>query len=281
MKKIGISYSGHFEEKHILFSRAIRKANYNEGTLKEISLLYSGGLDSTALAIYLLERYDKVHLITCLSGLSPFGHNWISPNLSRLKELYGDRLIFEKIIISEIKKKIMGPSLQLMRKSRSPLAICLICKLAMETGEILYCKKNHIHECTDGNSINQTEFFLQKRAYLKSSNSFFKRWGLKYRMNPLYYKSRDKQRKKLDSLGFERANSIIKGMQEIGINNMSDYNSKQPLCLGAVGGFIYSSPFRSFPIIRDFGLNTKEALKFRKIAEKRADIIIKTSLLSF
>ena len=57
--------------------------------MKKISLMYSGGLDSTLTALTLGKTYDKVHLLTYKRGYGHWFVKWSSTRVDELDQYLG------------------------------------------------------------------------------------------------------------------------------------------------------------------------------------------------
>jgi hypothetical protein len=62
----------------------LRPGAYPELREDEIALMFSGGVDSTATAVMLAERYRRIHLVTYRNG---YGHWYHHRSAARVDEL--------------------------------------------------------------------------------------------------------------------------------------------------------------------------------------------------
>ena len=65
--------------------------HYPEVRKNEIALMFSGGVDSTATAIMLAEKFDRVHLVTYKNGYGHYYFNRTQKRVEELNEALGDR----------------------------------------------------------------------------------------------------------------------------------------------------------------------------------------------
>jgi len=236
---------------------------------KEITLMYSGGLDTTYAAIQLAREYDKVHLLTFCNGFC------VRPHASKrhvciLKGKFGEdkfehSIISVKEVLSLFKKGLIAD----MLKIRSPLLFDLCCRLSMEVATIFYCLDKGITHATDGNNPDtQGEMFLQQDKYLVAVDTFFRRHNIQYVRPVRSLKSRDEVIKKLQEYGIETG---IDSFKKVGVTTQL---FTQPFCLWAPVAFLFTSRLRKIPFINFFGLSTEDAVAFRlKKEELAADII--------
>ena len=73
---------------------------YPEVKEKEIALMFSGGVDSTATAIMLAEHYDKVHLVTYKNGYGHYYHHRTRKRVDELNKALGDKFIYTLMSVS-------------------------------------------------------------------------------------------------------------------------------------------------------------------------------------
>lgn len=232
---------------------------------KEIALMYSGGLDTTYIALQLAEKFSKVHLLTFCNGFC-VRVDASKKHVSLLREKFGTDK-FEHSIIS------VAPILSFLKKglwkdiikTRSPLLFDLCCRLSMETAVIFYCLERGIKYVTDGNNPDtQGEIFLQQEEYLNKAGAFFSQYGIQYVRPCEYLESRNRVTKKLEEAG------IKTGVNLLGKIGITTQLFTQPFCLWAPITFFFTSNIRKLPFVKYFSLSTKDAVMFRLKKEKRA-----------
>jgi len=236
---------------------------------KEIALMYSGGLDTTYLALQLAEGFSKVHLLTFCNGIC-LRVGASNKHALMLQEKYGKEK-YEHAIISigdifaVIKKGITTD----MLKYRSPLLFDLCCRLSMEMATICYCIEKGVLYATDGsNPYTQGEMFIQQGEYLNTSGELFSEYGIQYIQQYRHRESRQNILKKLEASGIKTG---VRFFESIGITSQL-FN--QPFCLWAPIAFFFTSRLRKIPFIKYFGLSAKDAIRFRRDKEKIAKAFI-------
>jgi PP-loop superfamily ATP-utilizing enzyme len=127
-----------------------------------ISLMFSGGIDSTNAAIKLSEEYDKVHLLTYCNG---YGHFYLENSKKRAIELnnkFQNKFIHHLIPIGDIfNKMIVATLLKDYKEFKSGFIWCMGCKMAMHTRSIIYNLENNIKYMSDGSSQDSDEMVEQ------------------------------------------------------------------------------------------------------------------------
>src|SRR5690348_4569084 len=67
--------------------------NFPAVKANEIALMFSGGVDSTATAILLAERYERVHLVTYRNGYGHYYHHRTERRVHELNRALGERFV--------------------------------------------------------------------------------------------------------------------------------------------------------------------------------------------
>lgn len=161
----------------------------------KVTVLFSGGMDSSAVALFYLKKGCKVQLITFDNGAERDMDNpRIRADLIKRKfgtqcswKLLSSRELFHRIAIKNLEKDI---------KNYGNL-ICCGCKLAMLAELIIYCKKHGIKIIADGFEKGQVYYPEQHPDYISATDSFAKGFGISYE-HPVY-KMSAKAIKKINS----------------------------------------------------------------------------------
>ena len=75
-----------------------KKEDIQKG-LKETTIMYSGGLDSTATAVMLSEFYDRIHLLTFNNGYVHLFIKWSKKNFKSFSDVMGkDRFVHHILV---------------------------------------------------------------------------------------------------------------------------------------------------------------------------------------
>lgn len=232
---------------------------------KDIVVMFSGGLDSTAVVLLLLKQNYKVHMLTYNNGLCVK----LSSVNSRVEEFvkkYNKKNIIHYIIdtkdtISFLKKHYKN----IQNKTKSPLLFDLMCKFAMEINTVLYCKRNNISLVADGNNFAQNQIFLQQKEYLNVIDNFYNFYEIKS-IHPIFF-----VKNKKESLNYlKKENMNIAGSKFFPVFGISSQFLHQPFCLWAFVSFLFTSPLRKIGFEKFCGLNINDAIETRKYLQKYA-----------
>lgn len=154
-----------------------------------ISILFSGGPDSSLAALKALERADTVHLLTFHhKKMGKIGkHRKVA---KEMQQLYGEKRVigyeddieplFNKFFFTGMQKRLFR-----YRTFYIPW-ICGACKLAMHIAAIRY---NHAHQIKityDGGNIESAPYFLdQMEPYINGIKDLYHSYGMQYEC-PVY-----------------------------------------------------------------------------------------------
>lgn len=222
--------------------------------MKEISLMYTGGLDTTLAAFLLAKKFDKMHLLT-FNFKSNLFINFSKKNVKRLKKLFGKKVVHRIININNLIKKVNNYFLKEVFYYKSPFIYELACRFAINVATLDYNLRNKIKHTADGSSIEQNHWPEQGQEYLKYVKYFFNNYGVIY-LIPVYdFGSRRKRRNFLLKQGFKFGPKKF--------TNLSFFiNSMQPFCIHDVWG----SLFRRLNL---FMLDENKVLIYMKQKERR------------
>lgn len=174
---------------------------------EEVSLMFSGGIDSTTAAILLSRRYRHVHLLTYCNG---YGHYHIDRTRRRVDELRrvaGDRFthvvrptreLFERLVVGRLRDEY--------RRWGSAFIWCLGCKLAMHAESVVYDLEHGIRNMADGSSRSTGEMVEQMLVSVYMVREFYARFGIDYR-TPVYDVPRG------DEIAFVRESGFRMGLR--------------------------------------------------------------------
>jgi hypothetical protein len=236
---------------------------------KEIVLMYSGGLDTTYIALNLARQYEKVHLLTFCNGICLRPHA-SRKHVSLLCEKFGkDKFKHTIIPVEEIFSFLKKDILADMSKYRSPLLFDICCRLSMEIAVILYCLDKEIKYACDGsNPKTQGQMFIQQGEYLNRVDKFFAGYGIQIDRSYKILSSRDQISLELRNSGVDTGASWLKFF------GISTQLFTQPFCLWAPVAFLFTSAIRKLPGISFFSLSLEKAVLFRAEKEKLAQKFI-------
>lgn len=199
---------------------------------KEISLMFSGGVDSTMAAITLSKQYGKVHLLTYCNG---HGHYNLKNSKNRANELinkFGNKFIHHLIPIEDLfKKMVIDTLLDDYKEFKSGFIWCLGCKMTMHTRSIIYNLENKIKFMSDGSSQDTSEMVEQMPISVSLIMMFYEKYGIDFFV-PVYKQTREEKIKKLKELKFN-----------MGIPIKDRFIGIQPRC---IPGELYYMPYLLF-----------------------------------
>ena len=218
---------------------------------KAISLMFSGGIDSSYAAIELAKEYDIVYLVTYSNG---YGHFQIKRAKKRFNELnkrfpgkfrffYSSiKNIFEEILINGIDND--------SKKYSSAFIWCMGCKLSMHSQTIIFNKKKGIKFAADGSSQDTNELVEQSSFALSLISDLYEKNGISFK-TPVYDINRKDKRRESRNRGFS-----------LGIKIMDRHLGIQPKC---IPGELYYSPFlimgkQPYHQVKEIGRFYKEKL---------------------
>lgn len=149
-----------------------------------ISILFSGGPDSTLAALKALEEAETVHLLTFHNKrMGKIGKHRVVTE--ELKNIYGDERIFgyeadTNELFNTFYYKALKNRLSEYRTFCIPW-ICGACKLSMHSLAIEYNLKHGIKATYDGANIESQPFFVdQTIPYINVMKEFYRNYGMRY-----------------------------------------------------------------------------------------------------
>lgn len=197
--------------------------------MKQISLMFSGGVDSTAAAMYLAERYDRVHLLTFSNGYGHYGFKRSERRAAELKQRMGDRIVYNFQSSRRLFETIALDTLaEDYKRFDSGFVWCMGCKLAMHVLSVIYDRRHGIREHTDGSAGDTSEMVEQMLISLSLVSHFYEDHGVAF-VPTGYDVPRDEKRAMMKREGFR-----------MGIPIRDRYLGVQPSCLP---GELYYMPF--------------------------------------
>jgi len=215
--------------------------------LKEVSLFFSGGTDSTATGILALNNHDRVHLLTFDRGIK-YGMGQIDKTRKRAKELiqkYGrDRFAHQVIYIGDIFQKLFLDDFTedlKFYKTHLMALVCSSCRIAMHTKAILYNLENLIPDIIDGS--NQEQAFEQMPELLQEYALFDREFGINY-ANPIFcFGDKNKRQEIIFEAGLSK-NRDFKYAMLGGTSDGIMFHPSQPACvfspfMGTYGRYLY------------------------------------------
>lgn len=156
---------------------------------EQVSVLFSGGSDSTLAAALCCPQFKKVHLLTFHhSGMSSSEKSKV--NAKRLQDKFGkDRITHKLIDIEEIFQKLYyGTYFRDLKRYGMFLtaATCNVCLLAMHTQVAIYSLENQIRFACDGYKQEKKHVYItMANKGVELLKEFYRKYDINY-FNPVY-----------------------------------------------------------------------------------------------
>jgi hypothetical protein len=198
----------------------------------EIALMFSGGIDSTATAIMLTERYERIHLVTYRNGYGHYYHHRTQKRVDELNRALGNRFVHTLISTKSYFDEItVNNVLADYRQYRSGFIWFMGCKMAMHMRSAIYCMENGLRFMTDGSNEDTNEMVEQMLISLTLIRFFYEQYGIHFG-TPVYEVRRDASRQLIKKLGIK-----------MGVQVMDRHLCIQPTC---IAGELYYMPYLLF-----------------------------------
>lgn len=198
----------------------------------EIALMFSGGVDSTATAILLAERFARVHLLTYKNGYGHYQHKRTERRVKELEARFGPRFSFSLISTKDYFDELLVQSVVAdYREYASGFVWCMGCKLAMHTRSAIYCMENGLRLMSDGSNADTDEMVEQMLISLTLIRGFYSGFSIDFG-TPVYQQSRQESRKLIDRSGLRMGTRLLDRHLNI-----------QPSC---IAGELYYVPYVLF-----------------------------------
>lgn len=151
-----------------------------------ITLLFSGGVDSTMAACRLAEAYDHVHLISYNNGYGHYRIDRTAHRAGELLRLYPGKFTHSIISIRELFEQLVLDHIwEDYKRYQSGFIWCMGCKLSMHMRTIMYNTKNNIRYAADGSSFDTSEMVEQMPVSVAKVKGFYCEYGITFE-NPVY-----------------------------------------------------------------------------------------------
>jgi 7-cyano-7-deazaguanine synthase in queuosine biosynthesis len=161
-------------------------------TSQEVAILYSGGLDSSALVgWYATKRYDVIHLLTFDNGAQK-NINLSKIKIHQFKKLFPKTIFHHHILSSSyLFKKIALHDIEDDIPRYKTNLICVGCKMSMHAHALLYAIEHNIKLVADGFAKRQEHFPEQDHVFHEIMQQIYLSYGVCYE-SPLYDIATDK-----------------------------------------------------------------------------------------
>ncbi len=210
--------------------------------METVALMYSGGVDSTLCAGLLLERFERLHLLTWGGGPGIICRQWSRKAAADLLERYPGRVSHDigscRAEFDRLLLRRLGP---LYRRHRSRFVWCLGCKVSMHIATLRHCLAHDIRDAADGSSLETPYYVEQMPVALAWFERFYDKHGVRFHTPAQAFPTREEKIRWLDDRGLRR------GKTRFGRNP-----GTQPLCLA--GNLIYfrSTFFKQHPAFNPY-----------------------------
>lgn len=150
--------------------------------LESFSVLYSGGLDSVAVALLMGEMIDgPIHLLTYKHHYGTLFNQWCHRHDEELRRVLGDRVHHELIDLTRVWNELGASRMYRdVAKYRGHWVCCLGCQQAMATHTIIH---NLEHGITNAFICSSTggEYAVMSMPITRERNAaFYARYGIRY-----------------------------------------------------------------------------------------------------
>ncbi len=205
--------------------------------MSEAAFMFSGGLDSTAGAVRMLERFDRVHLMTWKVGAGFVFTRWSRKSASALSARFPGRVVHHIEDATEPFDRIVKTRLvEVAREYRSRFVWCLGCKMSMHIAMLRFCKEHGLDHAGDG-SASDTEYYVEQMPVsLAWIEAFYHKHGVDFLTPAHGFRSRQ------DKLDLVSAEGLPRGRTLLGRNP-----GTQPFCLAGNALYFSSTVFNAHP----------------------------------
>ena len=156
---------------------------------EEVSVLFSGGSDSTLAAALACKQFGKVHLLTFFQSSISFVDN-SKANAQKLKDMFGkDKVTHQIICIEEpFRKLYYGNYMRDLRSYGAFLVAgaCFACQIAFHYSVIISNIENKIGSAWDGYEREKEHIYVHMaKEGIELTRKFYAGYDIDYQ-NPVY-----------------------------------------------------------------------------------------------
>ncbi len=193
------------------------------GKLKDFAVLFSGGLDSTAVPLMIGPHTEGgVHLLTFMHRYGSFFNEWSRHQIEPLRRVLGSRVEHQLVDHSEIWREISAARmLRDALKYGGHFVCCLGCQSAMMTYGIMYCLERNITNMFICSSVGGEYAVMSMPVTRIRKSAFYRRFGIRYN-SPLL----DLGVRKVEERQVVKAAELLPGW-----GKRRSHNGHQPICL--------------------------------------------------
>jgi hypothetical protein len=174
------------------------------GDTDPVTLLFSGGVDSTMAACKLAETQEHVHLVSFNNGYGHYKMERTAQRADEVRQRYPGKVSYQLISVRELFEHMVLSTLEAdYRRYGSGFIWCMGCKLAMHTRTIIYNVENDVYRAADGSSFATSEMVEQMPLSVGKIRGFYCEYGFAFR-NPVYTNRREDSIVALKRMGFRQ-----------------------------------------------------------------------------
>ncbi len=154
---------------------------------REAVMMFSGGIDCTYAVEKVIDRFDRLFLVTYVVPLSILNLR-ASKSGDHLARLHPGKISHEYVDIRSLIQDIRGDFQACRRDNRRfrfAYAWCLGCKLAMHTATIRYCLDHGVTTVMDGSHSADMHALEQKPQFLEAIDGLYREFGIT-KEHPIY-----------------------------------------------------------------------------------------------
>ncbi len=193
------------------------------GLLEDFTVLFSGGLDSTAVPLVVgPHTRGGVHLLTYMHRRGSFFNDWSRNQIGPLQKVLGERVEHHLIDHTDTWNEICAS--RMVRdaiKYRGHFVCCLSCQCAMATESIIYAIERNITNTFICSSVGGEYAVMSMPVTRLRKQEFYRRFGIRYNA-PL-----------LDiGMGKPEEHEVVDAAELLpGWGARRSHNGHQPICL--------------------------------------------------
>ncbi len=149
----------------------------------DVSVFFSGGLDSTAVALMAgLKNKGRVHLLTLDHGYGYAFRRWAETNVPAMTRALGyDRVVHRYVDTKDLFEAIaVKPFLRDLMKYRAKFGVCMGCTMALTAKTVIYNLENGIPHIMMGSSVGGTYAPQSMPVTVSNQKAFCARYGIRY-----------------------------------------------------------------------------------------------------
>jgi hypothetical protein len=193
------------------------------GLLEDFSVLFSGGLDSTAVPLVVgPHTRGSIHLLTFMHKYGSFFNEWSRHQIEPLRRVLGPR-VYHQLIDHTTTWRAIAASRMLREivAHKGHYVVCLSCQSAMMTELIAYSLERNITNAFICSSVGGEYAVMSMCSTRLAKGRFYQRFGMRYNAPLLDLGIRKEEEKVLTAEA-----GLLPGW-----GKRRSHNGHQPICL--------------------------------------------------